>query len=104
MSIKIKKGDKVVVLAGKDKGRTGKVLKVFPINKRLVVEGVNIMKKHTRRRSETEQGGMREISVPINASNVLLFCSGCNRGVRFSVKVSNDKSKVRICKKCQKVI
>ena len=104
MSLKIKKGDKVIVLAGKDKGKSGKVLKVVSENRRVVVEGVNKMKKHARKRSESEQGGIREISLPIDISNLSLVCSSCNSGVRFSIKVSKDKSKLRICKKCQKVI
>lgn len=104
MSLKIKKGDKVIVLAGKDKGKSGKVLKVILQSNRAVVEGVNKMKKNVRKRSESEQGGIREISLPINMSNLSLFCSSCNSGVGFSIKVSKDKSKVRICKKCQKVI
>ena len=104
MNLKIKKGDKVIVIAGKDKGKTGKVLKTIAMKNRVVGEGVNIMKKHAKRRSESDQGGLRDISVPINASNLSLVCSSCNVGVRFSMKKSDDKTKVRICKKCQKPI
>jgi len=92
------------VMSGKDKGKSGKVLTVDLTDKRVIVEGINIMKKHIRRRSEAEQGGLREVPVAINVSKVLLFCSSCARGVRFSVKISDDKTKVRICKKCQKLI
>ncbi|MBN3041070.1 MAG: 50S ribosomal protein L24 [Candidatus Omnitrophica bacterium] len=104
MSLRIKKGDKVIVLAGKEKNKSGKVLKVFPAKNRAVVEGLNMVKKHMRRRSETEQGGIKEVPAAINMSNLALFCSSCNKGVRFSVETAKDKSKSRICKKCQKPI
>ena len=104
MSLGIKKGDKVIVMAGKDKGKSGKVLEAIAADKRIIVEGVNVMKKHQRRRSEAEPGGIREIPSAISASKVLLFCSACGRGVRFSVNISEDKTKVRLCKKCQKPI
>ena len=104
MSLGIKKGDRVVVTAGKNKGRSGKVLKVISAKARVFVEGVNLVKKHIRRRSENEPGGIKEVPSGINLSNVSLFCGNCNKGVRFGVKVLGDKSKTRICKKCQKPI
>lgn len=104
MSLGIKKGDKVTVLAGKDKGKTGKVLRVFPGKYRAVVDGVNMVKKHFRRRSESDPQGIKDIPLPVNISNLALFCPGCNKGVRFGVSVLKDKSKVRICRKCQKEI
>ena len=104
MGLEIKKGDKVVVIAGKNKGKTGKVLRASSNPKKVIVEGVNLVKKHVRRRSESETGGIKEIPSSINASNVALFCGSCNKGVRFGVKISDDKSKVRICRKCQKPI
>jgi len=104
MSLRIKKGDKVAVIAGKNKGKFGKVLRAVSDKGRVVVEGVNLVKKHIRRRSENEPGGIREIPASIDISNVALFCPDCNRGVKFAVKVSKDKSKARICKKCQRVI
>lgn len=102
--MQIRKGDKVIVLAGKDKGKSGKVLKVFPLKRRVVVEGVNILKKHVRRRSEAEPGGMREVPSALDISNVALVCPHCDKGVRFSVKIADDKSKTRICVKCQRAI
>lgn len=105
MSLEIKKGDKVAVIAGKNKGKVGKILKVsLKSKRRVVIEGVNLVKKHIRRRSEGESGGIKEVPASIDASNVVLFCSNCNKGVRFGTKVSDDKSKVRICKKCQRPI
>ncbi len=105
MSLEIKKGDKVAVIAGKNKGKIGKILRVsLKPKRRVVIEGVNLVKKHIRRRSESESGGIKEIPSSISVSNVALFCGNCNKGVRFGVKVSDDKSKVRICKKCQRPI
>ena len=104
MSLRIKKGDKVKVVAGKDKGKVGKVLRVLLKSKRVTVEGVNIVKKHSKRRSESDQGGIKEMPSSVNISNIMLVCSGCSKPVRFGVKTLKDKSKVRICKKCQKPI
>ncbi|MBD3263477.1 MAG: 50S ribosomal protein L24 [Candidatus Omnitrophica bacterium] len=104
MSLRIKKGDRVKVVAGKDKGKTGKVLRIMSSKNRIIIENVNVVKKHIRRRSESEQGGIREIPSSINIANVGLFCSHCNKAVRFGVKKSKDKTKVRICKKCQRPI
>jgi len=104
MGLEIKKGDRVVVIAGKNKGKVGKILQVSPKTKRVIVEGVNLVKKHVRRRSESETGGIKEVPATINASNVALLCGSCNKGVRFGVKISDDKSKVRICRKCQRPI
>ena len=102
--MKIRKNDTVVIRAGKDRGKSAKVLKVLPRNNRAVVEGVNLVKKHMRRRSEQETGGIKEIPTTVNISNLGLVCSNCGKGVRFGVKVAKDKSKVRVCKRCQQVI
>lgn len=104
MSLGIKKGDKVAIIAGKDRGKTGRVLKVVAPEFRVIVEGVNLVKKHMRRRSESEQGGIKEIPLPLHVSNVALFCGQCNKGVRFKVSILENKNKIRICKKCQQPI
>ncbi|MCF7916405.1 MAG: 50S ribosomal protein L24 [Candidatus Omnitrophica bacterium] len=104
MSLRIKKGDKVIVSSGKSKGKTGKVLKVFSEKNRVIVEGANLVKKHKKRKSESEQGGFEEVPLPVHLSTVQLFCSSCNKGVKTKIKVSKDKSKTRVCKKCQKAI
>jgi len=104
MSLRIRRGDKVVVLAGKDKGKRGVVLKVFPKRERAVVEGVNLVKKHLRRRSEAEPGGVKEIPSSIHLSNLAVICPNCNRGVRWGVKILEDGSKIRICKRCNRQI
>ncbi len=104
MSLRIKKGDKVVVGSGKSKGKVGKVLRVFPDKNRAIVEGANLVKKHIRKKSEAEQGGFQEVSLPLSLSSLQLFCSSCNKGRKVKITISKDKSKTRICKKCQKAI
>ncbi|MBD3246798.1 MAG: 50S ribosomal protein L24 [Candidatus Omnitrophica bacterium] len=101
---RIKKGDKVYVNAGKEKGKTGTVLKVFPQQQRAIVDGLNMVKKHIRRRTEAEQGGIREVPAPLPFSVLNPYCGQCNRGVRVGVKVMKDSSKLRVCKKCQQAI
>jgi len=101
---RIRKGDKVKILSGKDKDKMGKVLKVIVSKKRVVVEGANIVKKHMRKRSEAEPGGIREVPAPVHISNVSLFCPNCNRETRFAIKVLEDKSKIRVCKRCGRPI
>jgi large subunit ribosomal protein L24 len=103
MSLKIKKGDKVIVRTGKEKGKTGKVLEIDCSSSRVIVEGINLVKKHLRRRSENEPGGIKEIPSSIHLSNLSLFCPHCNKGVRLGAK-KDDESKTRICKQCQQPI
>ncbi|MFH1771386.1 MAG: 50S ribosomal protein L24 [Candidatus Omnitrophota bacterium] len=104
MSLGIKKGDKVEIKSGRSKGKSGKILKVIKSGSRVLVEGAQLAKKHMRRRSEAEPGGVKEVPASINVSNVALYCPQCNKGTRFTVKVLQDKSKVRICTKCKKTI
>lgn len=99
----VKKGDKVEIIAGKDKKKTGKILESYPDNGKVLVEGVNKVKRHTKGTQKNPQGGIIEKEAPIQASNVLLFCSKCSRGVRHGHEVKGDK-KVRVCKKCGKVL
>ncbi|QJA05729.1 50S ribosomal protein L24 [Thermosulfurimonas marina] len=99
----IRKGDKVVVIAGRDRGKIGKVLQVFPRRQRAIVEGVNIVKRHLRPTPYSE-GGIVEKPAPIHVSNLMLFCPKCNRGVRIGRKFLEDGTKVRVCKKCGEII
>jgi len=101
---KIRKNDAVKVLAGKDKGKTGKVLKIFPENNRAIVEGVNLIKKHVRRRRENEQGGVVEMENSINISNLAIICKGCNKPTRVNFNKLADGSKSRFCNKCKEII
>jgi large subunit ribosomal protein L24 len=100
----IKKNDTVVVLAGRDKGKTGKVLRVFPKEERAIVEGVNFVKKHVRKTRDDQQGGIIQKESLINLSNLALMCRGCNRPTRIGVKVLADGTKSRYCKKCDEVL
>ncbi len=100
---KLRKGDTVKVLAGKDKGKTGKVLAVIPEKNRIVVEKVNIIKKH-KRPDQKSKGGIVEKEGSIHISNAGLFCNKCNKAVRIQSKTLEDGKKVRICSKCKEVI
>lgn len=97
----IKKKDTVTVVAGKDRGKKGKVLFVFPKKEKVLVEGINFARKHTRRTREGQQGGIVSLEKPLHLSKVQYFCNRCNRPVRLGVKVSADGSRVRICRRCK---
>lgn len=99
MAAKIKKDDFVYVIAGKDKGKKGKVLRSIPKESKVVVEGVNIVKKH-QRATATKPGGIIEMPAPIHVSNVMLICPRCNRPTRVGFAFLEDGRKVRKCKKC----
>lgn len=99
----IKKGDKVIIIAGKDKGKTGKVLRAFPADNKILVEAVNLKKRRERPRKQGQKGQTIEKPAPINISNALFFCSSCNKGVRIGQRLTGDK-KARVCRKCGKEI
>ena len=101
--LRIKKNDIVVVKQGKERGKKGKVLKVFPKDERVIVEGLNLVKKHIRKKHQQDQAGIVELEAPINISNVMVYCSRCKKGVRIGVKEEKD-SKKRICKSCKQEI
>ena len=96
----IKKGDNVIVVTGKDKGKKAKVLKTFPTRNLLLVEGVNLVKKHQKKRRENQKGQTITKAMPLNSSNVMIFCSRCEKGTRIGSKVI-DKKKVRTCASCK---
>lgn len=98
--MRIKKGDTVVVIAGKDKGKKGKVLSVFPKKERLIVENINMATKHVRPTRQIQQGGIVHQEAPIHISNVMLLCKKCNKPTRIGMKMLDDGTKVRVCKKC----
>lgn len=99
MSLAIKKGDNVVVIAGKDKKKTGKVLEVSPKDGRVLVENVNIVTKHNKPRSQQDKGGIVKRPASIDASNVMVICPVCGKATRVS-HMEMDGKKVRSCKKC----
>ena len=104
MKMHVKKNDKVIVISGEDKGTIGNVIAAFPKEGKVVVKGVNMVKKHLKPRSAQQQGGIIDQEAPIYASKVMLYCANCKTGVRVGHKVLEDGSKVRVCKKCGAVI
>ena len=98
--MKIKKGDEVVVIAGKDRGVRGKVIHADPDTNKVVVEGVNRVYKHVKPSRRNPQGGRLSKEMPIDASNVLLYCPHCRRGVRLGRRYTDNGAKERYCKKC----
>lgn len=97
--MKIKKGDQVLIIAGKDRLRKGKVIKVLTKQGKLIIEGLNLAKRHRRPRREGEKGQIVEIPTPLDPSNVKFICPKCGKPVRVGYKV-NGKRKLRVCKKC----
>ena len=95
--MKVKKNDTVLVIAGKDKGKKGKVLRSIPTDNRVVVDGVNIQKKHKKARSAQETSGIVNVTGPIDASNVMVVCPACGKPTRVGYKIEGDK-KIRVCK------
>lgn len=102
--MRIKKGDNVKIILGKDRGKSGKVVNVLREKNRVVVENINKVKKHVRPKRQGEKGQKMEISVPLDVSNVMLICPKCNKATRIGVKVSESGKRFRICKKCKETI
>lgn len=100
----VRKGDKVKVLAGKNKGTEGEILRAYPEKQRVVVEKVNVIKKAMRPTQQNPQGGIMNIEASIHVSNVALVCPSCKATTRVSVKRDEEGKKVRYCKKCSKAI
>lgn len=101
--MKIHKNDTVKIIAGKDKGKSAKVLKVFPVGNKILIDGLNIYKKHVRPKKQGEKGQVVLVPRPIYVSNVMLVCSGCGNAVRAGYRLNNGK-KERVCKKCGTII
>lgn len=102
--IKIKKGDKVKVIAGKDVGREGEVEKVLRAKRKVVVKGINLVKKHVKRRREGEPAGIVSIAAPVQVSNVMLICPKCGKPTKVGYRVKRTGRKVRVCRHCQEEI
>ena len=100
----VKKDDLVTIVAGKDKGKSGKVLRVMPDKGRVLVENLNLIKRHTRPSRTNSEGGIIEKEAPIALSNVQLLCQACNKPARTGLRVLEDGSKVRFCKKCNEIV
>lgn len=100
----IKKDDVVRIIAGKDRGKQGRVLRVFPEEGRLTVERLNMIKRHTRATQQMQQGGIIEREGKLHISNVMIVCTRCERGVRVGHRRLEDGKKVRVCRRCDEVL
>src|SRR3989344_8617643 len=101
---KLKKGDSVIVISGKDKGKNAKVLKVFPDREKMLVDGVAVKKMHRRPRKSGQKGEVVSAPSPIHISNVMLYCKHCGKGTRAGFQELEAGKKIRICKKCKNEI
>ena len=98
--LKIKKGDRVRVLTGKDRGHEGQVMRVIPSTGKVIVDGANVAKKHQRATKATMQGGIIDKDMPMPVANVALLCPVCGKATRVGYKMDKDGTKARVCKKC----
>ena len=104
IKLKLKKDDIVEIIAGREKGKKGKILALFPNDGRLTVEKLNMLKRHTKPSAQNKQGGIIEKEGMLSISNVLLVCDKCGKGVRIKRKKLEDGKRVRVCVKCGEVI
>lgn len=102
--MKVKKDDIVKIVAGKEKGKKGKVLLAFSSERKIIVEKLNMIKRHTRPSTQNKQGGIIEKEAKIHVSNAMVVCDKCDTPVRVSIKSLENNKKVRICKKCGEII
>jgi large subunit ribosomal protein L24 len=102
--MRIRKDDTVVIITGKDRGKKGKVRRAFPNEDRVVVEGLNMIKRHSRARRATRQAGIIELEAPIHVSDVMLICNKCGNPTRVNFRLLDDGKKVRACNSCREVI
>lgn len=101
--MKIIKNDTVLVISGKDRGKKGQVRRVYPDKERVIVDGVNMVRRHAKARAAARQAGIIELEAPVHASNVMLICNKCNRPTKVTHRFLEDK-KVRVCSSCHEVI
>jgi large subunit ribosomal protein L24 len=104
MGLSIKKNDTVLVVTGKEKGKKGRVISVEPKKDKILIERINIIKRHMKPSKKYSQGGIIEKEAPLHISNVMLVCSKCGKPTRIGSTVLSDGKKARICKKCKEVI
>jgi large subunit ribosomal protein L24 len=96
----VRKGDTVMVIAGKDRGKSGKVLRVLLADRKLTVEKINLIKRHTKPNQQNRQGGILEREAPIHLSNIMMYCAACQKPTRIGAKHLPDGSRARVCKRC----
>jgi large subunit ribosomal protein L24 len=102
--MKINKDDNVLVITGKDKGKKGKVRFSYPREGKIIVEGINFVKKHSKAKGQARQAGIIDLEAKLNVSNVMLLCAKCNKPARVGYKTLEDGRKVRFCRVCREVI
>ena len=102
--MEIRKNDSVMVIAGKERGKTGKVLRVLPEKNAVIIERISIVKQHTKPRGPQQTGGIIEKQTAINASNIMMMCDKCNAPVRVGHKTLTDGKKIRICRRCSEAL
>lgn len=102
--MKFRRNDHVKVIAGRDKGKTGKVLSVLYDEKRAIVEGINFIKRHMRKTQQDQKGGIVQREAPINISNLKVICTRCNKPTRLGISILSDGTKTRHCKKCEETL
>jgi len=102
--VQIRKNDSVMVIAGKERGKTGKVLRVLTDRDAVVIERLNLVKRHTKPRGPQQSGGIIEKEAAIHASNIMIMCDKCNAPVRIGRKILADGKKIRICRRCQEAL
>ncbi|HMF51417.1 MAG TPA: 50S ribosomal protein L24 [Candidatus Saccharimonadales bacterium] len=104
MRVQIRRNDSVIVISGKERGKTGKVLRVHREENSVIIERVNLVKRHTKPRGPQQPGGIVEKEAAIDASNVMILCDKCNAPVRVGRKVLSDGKKIRICRRCKEAL
>jgi large subunit ribosomal protein L24 len=102
--MKIRKDDNVLVITGKNKGKKGKVRFAYPGEKKIMVEGINMIKKHTKAKAQVRQAGIIEREAPISVASVMLLCSKCNKPSRVGYRILQDGRKARVCRACGEVV
>lgn len=102
--MQIRKNDSVMVITGRERGKTGKVLRVIPDKDAVIIERVNLVKRHSKPRGPQQPGGIVEKEAPIRASNLMIMCDKCNAPVRVGRKILTDGRKIRICRRCEEAL
>jgi len=101
---KLRKGDVVQIIKGKDKGKKGKIISVLSEGKRAIIEGLNLAKKHKKQTSQDQKGGIVQIEAPVAIGNIMYVCKACNKPVRVGFSILKDGSKTRVCKTCKEAL
>jgi large subunit ribosomal protein L24 len=104
VQVEIRKNDSVMVISGRERGKTGKVLRVLPDKDRVIVERVNLVKRHSKPKGPQQPGGIVEKEAAIHASNIMIMCDKCNAPVRVGRKLLADGKKIRICRRCSEAL